>query len=166
MWLWFRTLKGCKFWKKVQMQDLNSSPYKLRFKNNFAVVLINISKKFFYSAENEAINEWLNNNDFFLLGIQLIQKMGHSQTTLTSKREGGLAKGVIHKLHGHLRGRGLAKWPLALFCKTNHEEEAGSKIPKNLTTWFMDDSKCQPFFVIERGRGLGGVSKFLKILST
>ena len=50
---------------------------------------------------------------------------------------------VIHKPRGELRGsRG---WPndhfitSALFSKVTTKEGGGSKIPKILTTWFMDD---------------------------
>ena len=52
--------------------------------------------------------------------------------------------GDINKPHGQLRGRGVGQINAhfitkALFSKSDHEGGEGSKIPKNLTTWFMDD---------------------------
>ena len=51
--------------------------------------------------------------------------------------------GDIHKPRGQLRGRGVSQMTIlfiqALFSKSDHE--GGSKIPKILTTWFMDEPK-------------------------
>ena len=49
--------------------------------------------------------------------------------------------GDIHKPRRQLRGPGVSQMITllkALLSKSAHEEWRGSKIPKNLTTWFMD----------------------------
>ena len=61
--------------------------------------------------------------------------------------------GDIHKPHGQFRGRGLPKLPFYyIFSKSDHE--GGSKIPKNLTTWYMDDlilttTKCVMYIAVQ-----------------
>ena len=55
----------------------------------------------------------------------------------------GSSSGVIHKPRGQLRG--VSQMTILLhksyLIKVTTKGGGGSKIPKNLTTWFMDDPK-------------------------
>ena len=52
-------------------------------------------------------------------------------------------QGVIHKPRGQLRGRGVSQMAILsqkpYLVKVTTKGGGGSKIPKILTTWFMDD---------------------------
>ena len=108
------------------------------------ITLLNINGALFV-----LLSSWLNfvnicfskwHSRFFHLSIQIEPLVTMKCMKMCMKNA---SLGVIHKLRGQFKGEGgLAKWSfynISLFCESGHEGWGGVKIPKNLTTWFMND---------------------------